>query len=94
MPFTPDFICPSSESDGDLWFIYHRDNLLVTRGNEGYHVPRRRDLADFKPTLIRKQFIGYLDDTPCYAAEISTDRDVPEDFGLKGLREAFLRRTG
>jgi NAD+ diphosphatase len=90
MAFSPDFICPSSETDDDLWFVYHRDNLLVTKGNKGYLVPRRRDLADFKASLIRKQFIGYLDDTPCYAAEISTDRDVSDDFALKGLRELFF----
>ena len=90
MPFTPDFICPSSETDDDLWFVYHRDNLLVSKTGTGYLVPRRGDLANFKPLPIRKQFIGYLDEISCYAAEITSDRDVPDDFALKSLRELFF----
>ena len=90
MPFTPGFISPSNRADEDLWFVYHLDNLLVTKGSDGYHVPCRRDLADFKAILIRKQFIGYLDETPCYAAEIPAESSVSGDFSLKSLRELFF----
>jgi len=90
MPFTPNFISPSNESDNDLWFVYHQDQLLVKKTTTGYLVPRIRDLADFRPVLIRKQFIGLLDDTPCYAAEISTDSVVSGNFALKRLRELFF----
>jgi len=90
MPFTPNFICPSTESDEDLWFVYHQDQLLVKNTTERYLVPCRRDLENFKPPLIRKQFIGLLDETPCYAAEISMDKDVSDLFAFKRLRELFL----
>jgi NAD+ diphosphatase len=90
MPFTPNFICPSTESDEDLWFVYHQDQLLVKNTTERYLVPCRRDLENFKPPLIRKQFIGLLDETPCYAAEISTDKDVSDIFAFKRLRELFF----
>ena len=90
MPFTPKFISPLNESDDDLWFVYHQNQLLVKETATGFLVPRIIDLAAFKPVLIRKQFIGLLDDTPCYAAEISTDSHVSGNFALKGLRELFF----
>ena len=90
MPFTPNFICPSNESEEDLWFIYHQDRLLVKTGANGYHVPRFGDLAKFTPSMLRKQFIGFLDEIPCYAAEIPDDSNISGEFALKGLRELFF----
>jgi NAD+ diphosphatase len=94
MPFAPEFIYPSDEADEDLWFVYHKDRLLVTNPGDGYLVPCKGDLADFKPAPIRKQFIGYLDKTPCYAAEITTDGGVSGNFALKSLRELFFGELG
>lgn len=90
MPFTPNFILPSNESDDALWFVYHQDRLLIKTGTNGYLIPRLRDLKEFKPSLIRKQFLGSLDEIPCYAAELSNDNKVSGKFALKGLRELFF----
>jgi len=92
MPFTPSFIDPPAISDEALWFIYHQDRLLIKTGSNGYGVPRFRDIAAFKSTLIRKQFLGSLNEIPCYAAELSSDSKVPGSFALKGLRELFFGR--
>ena len=70
MPFTPNFIDPSNKSDEALWFVYHQDRLLIKTGSNGYLVPRFQDIAEFKSTLIRKQFLGSLNEIPCYAAEL------------------------
>ncbi|MDB4441934.1 NAD(+) diphosphatase [bacterium] len=90
MPFTPNFIPPSKESEEALWFVYHQDRLLIKTGTNGYLVPRLQDLEGFKPSLIRKQFLGSLNEIPCYAAELSNDNTVSDKFALKGLRELFF----
>ena len=90
MPFTPNFIPPSKESEEALWFVYHQDRLLIKTGTNGYLVPRLQDLEEFKPSLIRKQFLGSLNEIPCYAAELSNDNIVSDKFVLKGLRELFF----
>jgi NAD+ diphosphatase len=90
MPFTPNFIDPSNTSDEALWFVYHQDRLLIKTGSNGYLVPRFRDIAAFKSTLIRKLFLGSLNEIPCYAAELSNDNKVSGNFRLKGLRELFF----
>ena len=90
MPFTPNFIPPSKESEEALWFVYHQDRLLIKTGTNGYLVPRLQDLEEFKPSLIRKQFLGSLNEIACYAAELSNDNTVSDKFALKGLRELFF----
>jgi len=90
MPFTPNFIRPSNESNDDLWFVYHHHQLLVKKTTNGYFVPSKGDLADFVPVLIRQQFIGLLDGIPCYTAEISIESHVSGNFVLKNLRELFF----
>ena len=90
MPFTPDIIRPSKESDEALWFVYHQDRLLIRTGNNGCHVPRLHDLNPFQPCLIRKQFLGFLDEIPCYAAELSDNNTVSDPFALKSLRTLFF----
>ena len=90
MPFTPNFRLPLNESDDALWFVYHQDRLLIKTGTKGYLIPRSRDLDKYKPSLIRKQFLGSLDEIPCYAAELSSDNNVSGKFALKGLRELFF----
>ena len=90
MPFTPHFIAPPNESPEALWFVYHRHRLLITTGTNGYRVPRFRELEKFEPLLIHKQFLGSLNDIPCYAAELPSDDPVTGQFELKGLRELFF----
>ena len=90
MPFTPKFIPPSDESDETLWFVYQQNRLLIKTGTKGYLVPRFRDLAKFKPSLIRRQYLGSLDGISCYAAEINNNNDVLDGFALKSLRELFF----
>ena len=90
MPFTPDTIPPSNESDEALWFVYHQNRLLILNGTNGYIVPRLRDLEKFQPSLIRKQFLGSLDQIPCYAAEFSDHNLVSGLFAFKDLRALFF----
>jgi NAD+ diphosphatase len=90
MPFTPNFIVPSKESEDAWWFVYHQDQLLVKTNPHGVVVPRSRDLIKIKPSLIRQLYLGSLDGDPCYAAELDNDNNLLDGFTLKRLRELFF----
>ena len=90
MPFTPDFIRPSNSAPEALWFVFHKDRLLIKTATDGYRVPRLRDLDQFKPAFIRKQFLGFLDEIPCCAAELPDGSNITSQFAFKSLRELFF----
>jgi NAD+ diphosphatase len=90
MTFTPNFIAPPRESPQGLWFVYHQDRLLIKTGANGYRIPRLQDLGKFGHALTHKQFLGALNEVPCYAAELTADGPIAGEFALKGLRELFF----
>jgi len=91
MPFKPDFTLPVTVAARSLWFVFHEGRLLIKTGNEGQHIPRTQDLAKFDVSLIRKQYLGTLDDLPCYAAELAHNHIVSNSFAFEDLRRLFGR---
>ncbi len=89
MEFVPDFILPSSELRQALWFVYQDQKLIVKFDNDGFSIPCSPDLQQAKLEPIRRQYLGTLDDRPCYAAELPLEVGVPEGWTAKGLRELF-----
>ncbi|MGD8298079.1 MAG: NAD(+) diphosphatase [Desulfobacterales bacterium] len=91
MPFNPDFILPAAESTRSMWFVFYEGRLLIKAGDADQLIPRNRDLANFDIAPIHKQYLGSLDGLPCYAAELLHDRNLPDGFEFKGLRQLFGR---
>jgi NAD+ diphosphatase len=89
MTFVPDFKSPTSLPHQALWFIYQNQNLIVKVSGDAYSIPRAWDLRQVQLTPIREQYLGVLDDRPCYAAELPSDVPVPDGWSAKGLRELF-----
>ena len=89
MPFKPAFTPPATSSDQALWFVFHRDRLLLKESGNGCQIPCAANLAQIKPAPIRSQYLGTLDDRPCYAAELADTNQNLDGFQLKGLRETF-----
>jgi NAD+ diphosphatase len=92
MPFKPAFKSPSTPSEQALWFVFHRDRLLLLKESDnGHRIPCAWNLAQLKPAPIRSQYLGTLDDRPCYAAELADKNQDLDGFQLQGLRETFGR---
>ena len=72
-----------------MWFVFHRDRLLLRESGNGCQIPCAVNLAQIKPAPIRGQYLGTLDDRPCYAAELADENQDLEGFQLIGLRETF-----
>jgi NAD+ diphosphatase len=73
------------------WFAFAGNKLLVHSEAENSQIPCLVSLADIGLSPVRMQFLGTLDDRPCYSAELSKDAIVPEGMALQGLRELYGR---
>jgi NAD+ diphosphatase len=91
MPFEPAFKFSSAESARALWFVFHKDRLLLKKNNQGCRIPYTEDLTQIKVTPTRSQYLGTLDSQACYAAELPDLNQGLDGFDLKGLRETFGR---
>jgi NAD+ diphosphatase len=72
------------------WFIFKNDRMLVCGTGAAAEVPL---LSEADPAGIqtdRRQFLGMLDGTPCYAASIdAAGNGVAEGMALLPLRKLF-----
>ncbi len=71
------------------WFVFRDSRLLVGFNGRGAEIPFVAELSELKLTPLRRHFIGTLDGTPCFTAQVSDDAVVPDGFHFKGLRELF-----
>ena len=89
MLFKPDFIPPADEPDAALWFIFNKSRLLIKIKNDSCSIPEASDLAKFKSVITQKQYLGTLDDRPCFAAEITGNAITDTELTFKDLRALF-----
>ena len=89
MPFNANFDPPAVEPDSALWFIFDKGRLLVKIKNDSCSIPDTSDLAKYKSTVIHEQYLGIMDECPCYAAESAGDPIRDEELTFKDLRGLF-----
>jgi NAD+ diphosphatase len=89
MLFKPDFIPPADEPDSALWFIFNKSRLLIKIKDDSCAIPDGSDLARFKSAIIYKQYLGTLDDRPCFAAEFTGNPIADTELAFKDLRGLF-----
>jgi NAD+ diphosphatase len=89
--FVPGVTFPSELTAPAWWFAFKDNQLLVQIDGENYQIPQLYSLLDIGLDPIRTQFLGTLNNQPCYSAELSIDVQVPTDMTLRGLREVYGR---
>ena len=89
MPFKPEFNPSAVETESALWFIFDKGRLLVKITDDTFLIPRSFDLEKHKSAIIHKQYLGTLDDRPCFAAELSSDRMTDAQWVFRDLRGLF-----
>ena len=77
----------STDQLKSLWFVFCDDNIMVSLKKEKASIPLVEDIWELKTGLYRKQYIGKLGEYPCYCAEVSSSKDIPNDMKLLGLRQ-------
>lgn len=76
------------ESPG-WWFAFSNNKLLVQTQSNNSQVPWLMNLSEIGLEPIRTQFLGTLNNQPCYSAELPSDAVIPENISLRGLRELY-----
>lgn len=90
MSFTSGTIPPAEHGGPALWFLFSREKLLVRcQGGEATVPLLDSGPADLGLNPVRTQYIGRLERTPCYAAELPSNVDPPEGWDFEGLRRLF-----
>lgn len=89
MSFEPGFISRLEERDGDWWFLFRENQLLVDARRGGPAIPRRIDLADLAPRLPTPQTLGRLNGQSAYAALLTNGAPMPAGMQLRSVRSLF-----
>jgi len=71
MRFVPAVEPPPGAGPAGWWFLFHGDRLLVEARGDAVSTPRWADPEERGLRPLRTQYLGTLDDGPCYAAEVS-----------------------
>ncbi|MFA7467363.1 MAG: NAD(+) diphosphatase [Desulfotomaculaceae bacterium] len=76
-----------------LWFLFYKNKLLIKVDSDSVSIPNKEDLTVLEIQLKREVYIGMLDNSPCFAAEITNDSQLllPDGFNYKNLRELFSK---
>ena len=91
MPFKPGFIKSPTVSAQTLWFVFHKDKLLLRETDNGLRVPDTGALTRMKLAPARSQYLGTLNNRACIAAEMPDKNQATCGWDLIGLRETFGR---
>lgn len=92
---TRDFISgivPPERPTGPVWwFAFQGDSLLVLQRGSEVTVPCLTDFDESGLTPLRRHYLGKLDTTYCFAAEVPEEVAPPSGMAFQGLREIYGR---
>lgn len=86
--FTPAVQRPDDDgpSGPPWWYVFRGYLLLVSEDDGAVQLPVAHSPADLGLPIERQQFLGWMDDRPCYAAEVASDVSPPPGWVFQGLR--------
>lgn len=87
--FIPGITPPAVQSEPAWWFAFVGNKLLVSPEGTVNQIPHLVSLTEIGLMPVRSQFLGTLDDRPCYSAQLPKDASIPDGLALQGLRELY-----
>jgi NAD+ diphosphatase len=87
--FTPGVKPPSSDGKPAWWFAFQGTKLLIEHNGSSAKIPFDSHIDRPGLSILRKNFLGHLDDHPCYAVELADEIRLPEGASLEGLRQVY-----
>jgi len=94
MPFISGFSLDHEAEHKAYWFAFKEGRLLICPQritDAVLPVPYAQRIEDLGLIAAHRQYLGQLDDTPCYAARLHRDTDAPDGTAFTGIRELFGR---
>jgi len=80
---------PGALKSPALWFVYRGNRLLVQIIGDKAYVPHLANLADMQLQENRRQYLGKLDQVPCFSVELHDGAGSPNGWTFQGLRRLF-----
>ena len=80
---------PPSELTGDakpIWLFFRGYRLLVDERGKGSQLPVAQSPEELGLFAEHAQFLGWMDDSPCYTADVAANSCPPEGWSFVGLR--------
>jgi NAD+ diphosphatase len=79
----------TGEPFGRCFAFSGADLLVIQADTVGPAVPTWAELRRWGLTTVRHQFLGWLDDEPCWSIELPRDLELPPGSAFTGLRALF-----
>jgi len=89
MLFISDFKPPPRAPETASWFLFCGQRLLMRCEQDSRFVPNTSDLEDLGLIPIQRQFLGSLDNHPCYVAELEDAAQISDAFEFMDLWTLF-----
>jgi NAD+ diphosphatase len=90
MSFISSVVPPSEQAAPAWWFVFKNDELLVKLNEDSAYIPCVTDLEELSLKPIRTQYLGTLDGTHCYSAEIDAQNDsIPDGMSFRRFRSLY-----
>ena len=89
--FISGVVPPQERSEPAWWFVFRESKLLVYQEPSPVRPPCLVDLEELGLTALSEQYLGRLDNRPCYAAEVAEGTIPPPDMTFEGLRQVYGR---
>ena len=88
--FTSGTAAPST-SDTSRYYCFLRQRVVVSPAPGPWQPLDERELAILGAPIDSEHYLGHLEGHECFAIALSPDTELPDDFGLVGLRELLGR---
>jgi NAD+ diphosphatase len=86
MAFIPAIHPPAGEGRPAMWFIFHKNRLLIRSAGGVCSLPHAAEIATLGPDPTPGIFLGLLGERPCYAAGLKAADAVPASCEWMDLR--------
>ena len=74
-----------------LWFAFQGNDLLVLEESSPLTIPVLKDFSETGFPALTQNYLGLLEDKPCYAVEVPEDAPAPAGMAFQGLRQVYGR---
>jgi len=89
--FISGIVSRAERSGPALWFAFQGNDLLVLEGSSAVTIPVLKDFSETGLSALTQNYLGLLEDKPCYAVEVPEDAPAPAGMAFQGLRQVYGR---
>jgi NADH pyrophosphatase NudC (nudix superfamily) len=89
--FISGIVPPNERSEPAWWFAFQGSKLLIYEGSSSITIPRLQEFEELGLKILRRNYLGRLDSTYCYAVELNEGTSPPPGMAFLGLRKVYGR---